>query len=138
MRPIINSTEQRKLCTDQPKRKTLFSRSLREQTFSNANLRNENSARFRISSRRPFFFSAKTRGETPRTFSVKLRADTPRSLSESFKNVHSLNFCFVCFCGFMSQSTTLAMSRRSGNLNTLFLDRLPKRLTSTKCTSFRQ
>ena len=47
---------------------------------------------------------------------------------------------FVCLiCGFTSQSTTMFMSRRSVNLTTLFLGRLPKLLTSTctKCTSFR-
>ena len=47
---------------------------------------------------------------------------------------------FVCLiCGFTSQSTTMVMSRRSVNLTTiLFLGRLPKLLTSTKCPSFRQ
>ena len=45
----------------------------------------------------------------------------------------------VCLiCGYMSQSTTTVMSRRSVNPTTLFLDRLPKLLTSTKCTSFHQ
>ena len=46
---------------------------------------------------------------------------------------------FVCLiCGFTSQSASMVMLRRSVNLTTLFLGRLPKRLTSTKCTSFRQ
>ena len=63
------------LPTVQSKKKALFSCSLREQKFSNANFREENSARFCVSSRRPFF---------------------NRENSESFKKyVHSLNFCFV-------------------------------------------
>ena len=46
---------------------------------------------------------------------------------------------FICFiCGFTSQSTTIVMPRRSVNLTTLFLGKLPKRLTSTKCPSFCQ
>ena len=45
----------------------------------------------------------------------------------------------ICLiCGFTSQSTTMVMSRRSVNLTTLFLGRLLKWLTSTKCTFFRQ
>ena len=52
--------------------------------------------------------------------------------------VHMIHFLSeVCLIfGFTSQSTTLVMSRRSVDLTTLFLGRLPKRLTSTKCTSF--
>ena len=46
------------------------------------------------------------------------------------------SFCLIC--GYTSQSTTTVMSRRSVNLTTLFLGRLPKRLTSTKCPSFCQ
>ena len=45
---------------------------------------------------------------------------------------------FNLICGFTSQSTTMVMSRRSVNLTTPFLRRLPKGLNSTKCTSFRQ
>ena len=40
--------------------------------------------------------------------------------------------------GFVSQSTITVMSKWSINLTTLFLGRLPKQLTSTKCSSFRQ
>ena len=87
--------------TDQPKRKALFSRSLRKQKFSNAYFRGENSTRFRVSSCRPFF--------SPRNFAEKLHANsrrnsanfrpaTPRKLREPFKkNVNSLIFCFVWF-----------------------------------------
>ena len=46
---------------------------------------------------------------------------------------------FVCLIrGFRSQSTTMVMSNGSVNLTTLFLGRLLKHLTSTKCTSFYQ
>ena len=44
---------------------------------------------------------------------------------------------FCSICGFTSQST-MVMSRRSVNLTTLFLGRLSKQLTRTKCTSFCQ
>ena len=58
---------------DQPKKKVLFSRSLREQKFSNA--------RFRVNSRRLFFFIR----DISRINAAKFRADSPRKLSESFK-----------------------------------------------------
>ena len=46
---------------------------------------------------------------------------------------------FVCLiCGFTSQSTAMVMLRWSVNLTTLFLGKLPKRFTSTKCTFFCQ
>ena len=86
------------LYADQPKKKALFSRSLREQKFSNANFRGENSAWFRVSSRRPFFplrdFTEKLR-ELSRNFSAKFRAATPLKLGVISKNI--LNFCFVWF-----------------------------------------
>ena len=64
--------------TDQPKKKLFF----REQKFSNANFRGENSARFRVISRnfaQTTFFPAKFRGETPRKL-----AEKRRELSQSF------------------------------------------------------
>ena len=72
---------------DQPKKKALFLRSLREQKFSNANFRGENSARFRVSSRRPTFSPrdfAETRVETPRPFAEFLR-ELLRSFSAKFR-----------------------------------------------------
>ena len=95
---------------------SFFSRSLREQKFSNANFRGENSARFRVSSRRPFFIresprrhSSKTRGDTPRklaeklrelspSFSANFRADTPRNLGVISNNVNSLFIYLLLFC----------------------------------------
>ena len=92
---------------DQPKKKAFFSRSLLEQKFSNANFRGENSARFRVSSRRPCFLreisrsdSAKRRRETPRTFGEFLREISRRYSAKTrshLKNVNNLNFCFVWF-----------------------------------------
>ena len=76
------------LRADQPKIKALFSRSLREQKFSNANFREENSVRFHAD----HFFTlqdfaekirkklAETLRELLRSFSVKFRADTPQKL----------------------------------------------------------
>ena len=85
----------------------------------------------------PFCFSASFRGETPRNFGECLHEISHRysakTLGAISKNVNSF-----LICGFTSQSTTMVMFRRSVNLTTLFLDRIPKWLTSIKCTSFRQ
>ena len=71
------------------RRKTLFfSRLLREQKSSNANFSGENSARFRVSSRRPFFFvfkrdfAEKLLENSQRNSAnfAKFRAGTPRKL----------------------------------------------------------
>ena len=71
--------------------KALFSRSLREQKFSNENFRGENSARFLVSSRRPFFFSARFHGETQRDFAEKLRENSQRN-SANFRGVSARDF----------------------------------------------
>ena len=68
--------------TDQPKKKAIFSRSLREQKFSNANFRGENSATFRVSSRRPFFFLRATLRETSRRHSANFRRVSPRNIAQ--------------------------------------------------------
>ena len=53
------------------------------------------------------------------------------------RNARAQVVLFVCLiCSFTSQSTTMVMLKGSVNLTTLFMGRLPKRLTSTKCTSF--
>ena len=91
--------------THQPKKKAPFSRSLREQKFSNANFRREISYKFaqtiiflrKISWRN----SAKTHRETPRTFAEKLPEISHRYSAKTLgiisKYVNSLNFCFVWF-----------------------------------------
>ena len=74
-------------CTDQPKEKALFSRSLRERKFSNTNFRWGNSARFRVSLRRPLF-------------SLRNFAQIFRETTESFKKTLSVYF-FFCFVWFV-------------------------------------
>ena len=80
----------------QPKKKALFSRSLREQKFSNANFRGENSVRFHADH---FFtlrdFAEKIREKLAeklrkllRSFSAKFRADIPQKLGFILKNVN--------------------------------------------------
>ena len=76
-------------------------------------------------------FLRKFRGETPRTIAEFFReifAQILRENSESFKKREQFKFLFRLICGFTSQSTTMAMSRRSVNLTTLFLGRFSKRL----------
>ena len=79
----------------------------------------------------------------PRNSSQCVQRQSLTSLFETTATrIHVCNrgiFIFVCLiCDVTSQSTTMVMSRQSVNLTTLFLGRLPKRLTSTKCTPFRQ
>ena len=52
----------------------------------------------------------------------------------------SATLLLLLLCCFTSTVTSKVMSRRSVNITTLFLGRLrlPKRLTSTSCTYFRQ
>ena len=78
-----------------PRKKALFSRSLHEQKFSNATFRGENSARFRVSSRRPFVFSARFRADTPRKLGVILEN------INSFVVVFFFLFFFVCLFVFV-------------------------------------
>ena len=97
----------------------------RTKTFSNANFRRENSARFRVSSRRPFFFfffffftsrrnSAKTREETLRIFAQLLR-DISRSYTAKprshLKKCRQFKFLFCLICGCTAKSRTMVMLR---------------------------
>ena len=66
--------------------KALFSRSLREQKFSNANCRGENPAKFRVSSCSPLF--------SPRDFAEKLRENSRRNTA-NFRGVSPRNFAQI-------------------------------------------
>ena len=65
------------------------------------------------------------------TQTINVYTNTRQTISDAF-----VLFCLIC--GFTSQSTNMVMLRWSVKLTTLFLDRLPKWLTSNKCTSFHQ
>ena len=99
--------------TDQPKKKAIFSLSLREQKILKPEL-----------SRRKLREISRKFAQTifsPRTFAHILRENSEPSKNFQFK------FLFCLICGFTSHSTTIVMSRRSVNLTTLFMDRLSKR-----------
>ena len=85
-------------------------------------LSRKKSARFRVSSRRPFFLreisqrnSAKTRRETPRTFAQIHRKNLVLFQKKFWVSfiLFLLLLLFCLICGFKSQSTTMVMLRRS-------------------------